>query len=186
MTFPIVMILTICCFVLAALFASQQAMILLIGMLFLPFIDRGWNFPLIRFQNHNLLSWGVCSGFILVIYHLNPGVINTVLVVIFLVALPEEWFFRAYLLSRLQLLLPVHPVKANIICSIAFSLAHAIPRGTGVAIEVFLPSLFLGWLYQKTNDLILCILVHAIANIIFILYLNQYFSDLRTFFGYSI
>ena len=105
---------------------------------------------------------------------------------IFFVAFPEEWFFRGYLLTRLQTIKPEQKLVANIISSLIFSLLHAMTRGMSIAIEVFVPSLLFGWFYQKTNDLLLCILLHTISNIVFVLYLKQHIYIIRDFIGYQI
>ncbi len=51
------------------------------------------------------------------------------------------------------------------------------------ALLVFLPSLFYGWLYQRTRDLPLLVLVHALSNLVYVMFLAGYVAtwapDLR-------
>jgi len=52
-----------------------------------------------------------------------------------------------------------------------------------VAVLVFVPSLFYGWLYQRTRDLPLLVLVHALSNLTYTLFLAGFVAtwvpDLR-------
>lgn len=83
-------------------------------------------------------------------------------------ALPEEWFFRAYFMSRVG-----NGLRANMIASMLFSGLHGLTRGWGAALLVFMPSLFYGWLYQRTRDLPLLVLVHALSNLVYTLFLAR-------------
>ncbi len=93
-------------------------------------------------------------------------------------ALPEEWFFRGYFIARLG-----KGIQANAITSVLFSLIHGLTQGWTVAVLVFVPSLFYGWLYQRTRDLPLIVLAHALSNLIYVLLLAGYVAtwvpDLR-------
>ncbi len=101
-------------------------------------------------------------------------------------ALPEEWFFRGYLLTRLEVIKPGYQLQANIFSSIMFSLMHTITRGVPVGIEVFVPSLIFGLVYQKTNNIVLSVLVHAIFNLIYVAFLESNFNLIREVIGYSV
>jgi membrane protease YdiL (CAAX protease family) len=74
------------------------------------------------------------------------------LATLFLAALPEEWYFRAYFMTRLG-----NGLQANVVASILFSLMHGLTRGWTTAALVLLPSLLYGWLYQRTRDLPHCL-----------------------------
>jgi hypothetical protein len=71
----------------------------------------------------------------------------------------------------------------NVAASLLFSLMHALTRGWTAAALVFLPSLFYGWLYQRTRDLPLLVLLHALSNLVYVLFLAGYVAtwvpDLR-------
>jgi membrane protease YdiL (CAAX protease family) len=82
---------------------------------------------------------------------------------LFVAALPEEWFFRAYFMDRLG-----KGWRDNVLASLLFSVLHGLTQGWLIALLVFAPSLFYGWLYQRTRDLPLVILVHALSNLVYI------------------
>ena len=74
------------------------------------------------------------------------------------VALPEEFFFRGFLQHSLG-----KSLKAVLFASLLFSLAH-LPRavflGDWVSLLSFFPSLIIGWLYMKTNNIVPGIIFH--------------------------
>jgi hypothetical protein len=74
-------------------------------------------------------------------------------------------------------------IRANAIASVLFSLMHGLTRGPMAAVLVFLPSLFYGWLYQRTRDLPLLVLAHALSNLVYALFLAKFVAtwtpDLR-------
>jgi len=37
------------------------------------------------------------------------------------------------------------------------------------------PSLVYGWLYQRTRDLPLIVLLHTLSNLVFVMFLGRYF-----------
>ena len=90
-------------------------------------------------------------------------------------ALPEEWFFRAYLQKCLG-----NNVAAVLLVSLMFSLMHYITHRSVETWLVFIPSIFFGWIYKKTDDLILVVILHALSNLVFYIYLESYFM---AFFG---
>ena len=85
-------------------------------------------------------------------------------------ALPEEWFFRAYLQKRLG-----NHIAAVLLVSLMFSLMHFITQSSAVAWLVFIPSVFFGWIYKKTDDLILVVILHALSNLLYYIYLESHF-----------
>jgi membrane protease YdiL (CAAX protease family) len=135
-------------------------------MLFLPLLDRGWKIPALPISRSHHLAWAALfiAGIALLAWRPSemPFAISTLL----MAALPEEWFFRAYFMTRLG-----KGVRANAMASVLFSLMHGLTRGWTAAALVFLPSLFYGWLYQRTRDLPLLVLVHALSNIVYALLL---------------
>lgn len=58
---------------------------------------------------------------------------------------------------------------ANILTSGLFALLHTPTQGW-FGLLVFFPSLIYGWFYQRTKDLVLVILLHALSNIAFFIF----------------
>lgn len=107
-------------------------------------------------------------------YH--PGVIKDagllVLHQIFLVALPEEFFFRGYFLGRLNQMFgkPWKLLKVSIgpgllWSSLVFALSHSLINFAWWHIFIFFPALGFGWLREKTGTLTASILFHASCNL---------------------
>jgi membrane protease YdiL (CAAX protease family) len=135
-------------------------------MLFLPLLDRGWRIPSLSRSRSLHLIWGslLVSGIALIVW--QPSVTSFAVATLLMAAIPEEWFFRAYFMARVG-----NGWRANLIASLLFSLLHGLTQGWPAAIRVFAPSLFYGWLYQRTRDLPLLVLVHALSNLIYALFL---------------
>ena len=88
----------------------------------------------------------------------------------------EELVFRAGLLRWLDakwlVKLPAvlgrwvgwQPWINNILTSLVFGLAHALTWPISHAVAVFVPSLFLGWLWQRYRSVLVCFTVHAAMN----------------------
>lgn len=138
-------------------------------MLFLPLLDRAWRLPGLPRTRPHVVSWLALLALIAAPLAWGPEYRTLVLINLLLVALPEEWFFRAYLMTRLGA-----GWHANLIASALFSLTHGLSRDWITALLVFPPSLFYGWLYQRTRDLPLLVLVHGLSNVVFALYLARY------------
>ena len=90
-----------------------------------------------------------------------------------LVALPEEWFFRGYLLARLDeqfgrpwRVLGVMVGPGLIYSSLAFALLHPILIPGVHRLLVFFPALLFGWLREKTGNIGAAIVVHAACNLL--------------------
>jgi membrane protease YdiL (CAAX protease family) len=151
----------------------------LIGlMLFLPLFDRGWRIPpLPRSRTHHLI-WAGLLIFVIALLVWRPSETPFAFSTLLMAALPEEWFFRAYFMTRLG-----KGIRSNVIASILFSLMHGLTRGWTAAVLVFVPSFFYGWLFQRTRDLPLLVLVHALSNIVYALFLAGFMAtwapDLR-------
>ena len=160
-----------------AVFSYPGRDYVLVGlMLFLPLLDRAWKLPAFPARRGNLIA---SSGLALAIAGLliwQPQSWPYALSTLFLAALPEEWFFRAYFMTRLG-----HGWSSNLIASLLFSLLHGLTRDWTTALLVFAPSLFYGWLYQHVRDLPLLVLIHALSNLVFMLFLAGF---LATFPGY--
>lgn len=147
-------------------------------MLFLPLMDRDWR---VASFSQNKAGMAVSATLILVAVALvawRPAYAGHALATLLMAALPEEWFFRAYFMTRLG-----EGFRANAIASLVFSLMHGLTRDWATAVLVFLPSLFYGWLYQRTRNLPLVVLAHALSNIVYALFLAglvaTWWPDLR-------
>jgi len=149
-------------------------------LLLLPFLDRSWQPPDWHSQKSNLaITVSLLASYSLLIA-LNPDELYLSLSLLLLVALPEEWFFRAYLMVRLQSLFKDRNTSdvatlwgSNIIISALFALMHTPTQGL-FGLSVFFPSLVFGWVYQKSKNLILVILLHGISNLMFLLYMKKW------------
>ena len=139
-------------------------------MLFLPLLDRNWHYPKFIYSRFNFLLWGLCLLSAAGILLFNPALLGIALGTLLLTALPEEWFFRGYFMSRLEQM-GFNPLHANLSASILFALLHAPTQGW-FGLSVFFPSLFYGWVYQRSRDLVLVILLHALSNMVFFAYLQ--------------
>ena len=141
-------------------------------MLFLPLADRRWALPVVRPQPRLIVAWAslAVAGAGLLLW--QPAHLGFALATLLLAALPEEWFFRAYFMSRLG-----KGIRANAIASVLFCLMHGLTRGWTAAVLVFVPSLFYGWLYQRTRDLPLLVLVHALSNLVFVMFFAHFLAD---------
>jgi len=85
----------------------------------------------------------------------------------------EEVVFRAglqeSLLSRLEGARATCPLTANVLTSIAFAAAHVLLRPGWLACMTVLPSLLLGRVYQQQRRVELCVGLHALFNLIWLL-----------------
>ena len=138
-------------------------------MLFLPLLDRDWRIPALPRKRYQHLTWATLVAAVVAIIVWRPSETAFALSTLALAALPEEWFFRAYFMTRLG-----KGLQANILASLFFCLLHGLTRGWIIAVLVFAPSLFYGWLYQRTRDLPLLTLVHALSNLVYAVFLSQF------------
>jgi membrane protease YdiL (CAAX protease family) len=100
-------------------------------------------------------------------------VITFMLIHLGLVALPEEWFFRGYLLARLDgrfgtpwRLLGVSIGPGLLLSSLAFALLHPILIPGMHRLMVFFPALLFGWLRARTGNIGAAVVVHAACNLL--------------------
>ena len=135
-------------------------------MLFFPLLDAHWRPPVVPLTQRHLFAWAamLLAAAILLIW--RPVYAGYSAAMLLTGALPEEWFFRAYLMTSTG-----QGWLANIAASLLFSLMHGITWGWIAAILVFTPSLFYGCLYQRTRDLPLLVLAHALSNIVFMMFI---------------
>jgi membrane protease YdiL (CAAX protease family) len=134
-----------------------------------PFAGRR-DFPLRLNICHASLGLGMTSGIlvltgaILVAAGKRLAVPSVELVVtqLLLVAFPEEAFFRGYLQHVFG-----GGSRSVVLCSVLFSVAHLpafLVTGDVSALLVFFPSLVMGWLYDRTGNILPGIIFHGCAN----------------------
>ena len=163
----------------AVFFAEPVRTYVLLGvMLFFPLLDRHWRLPDLPHQPRHIAAWlGLLFATTILLWW-QPHHAKYALTTLLTAALPEEWFFRAYFLRRMEETRCQHRWCANIVTTILFSGLHGLTRGWEVGLSVLVPSLFYGWLYQRTRDLPLLVLIHALSNLIFITFLATPLSAL--------
>ena len=150
---------------------SYQPIVLAALMLLYPFSDKAWQAPAFTRNKKTILFWLCIYGCYVATAIFITGNIESVLIGVLLVALPEEWFFRGWLLTRLSQLLK-NPLHANSVTSLAFALLHLPTQGL-FGLTTFFPSLIYGWLFQKTRSLNSVIILHALSNLIYQQYLSN-------------
>jgi membrane protease YdiL (CAAX protease family) len=89
------------------------------------------------------------------------------------VALPEEYFFRGYIQTKLERvwaprrrLLGGGLGWALIVSSVLFALGHVLVDFNPLRFAVFFPSLVFGWLRGATGSILAPVLFHACSNLI--------------------
>jgi membrane protease YdiL (CAAX protease family) len=99
--------------------------------------------------------------------------LDLVLGQVFVIALPEEAFFRGWLQTRLdrawpptRKLLGVEVGPALVVTSLIFALAHVATNPHPARLAVFFPSLLFGWLRRRTGGIGAGVLFHAGCNIL--------------------
>ncbi len=64
------------------------------------------------------------------------------------------------------------PYQANVVTSLFFALLHLPTQGV-FGLSVFIPSLIYGYIYQRSRDIVLVVLLPAISNIVFFVYIKD-------------
>jgi len=97
-------------------------------------------------------------------------------------AIPEEIFFRGYLLERLERVWPPRRRLfggrvglALVVSSALFALAHVAVIPNPVRLAVFFPSLVFGWMWSRTGSIAVGALFHAACNILMMVLQASYF-----------
>lgn len=125
----------------------------------------------LRFALKDILLGFVISFAILVPYSLLSGskipeiTFYSVIFQLLSVALPEEFFFRGFLQDSIG-----KNLKTVVFVSLLFSLAHlpkAVFLGEWISLLSFFPSLVMGWLYMKTNNILPGTIFHLFANLVY-------------------
>ncbi len=109
--------------------------------------------------------------------HYHPAIKNTSLWTVFffhtlVVAFPEEFFFRGYLLKRFQqyfqdkkIFLGIRIGTGFFLTAFIFAISHSLITLRWWHFSIFFPALVFGWLREKTNGLVAPILFHALSNV---------------------
>jgi len=152
----------------------QRSLVLTALMLFLPLLDRHWQLPRPNISKYRLILLSLCSFSILILMGLNTDYTTIALTTLLTAALPEEWFFRGYFMMRIENM-GLRAYQANIITSLLFALLHLPTQGV-FGLSIFVPSMIYGWIFQKSKDIVLVILLHALSNIVFFSYIKTYLN----------
>lgn len=150
---------------------AQQYLVLAVVMLLLPMLDGGWKAPTTDIDSRHASLWIAMIVIAMAVISLKPDLLTFLFATLIFAALPEEWFFRAYLMERIG-----NGMKANVIASICFSALHAITLNWVSSLLVFIPSLLFGWIYQKQRNIVTVVLIHSVSNLIYTAYLYRYFE----------
>jgi membrane protease YdiL (CAAX protease family) len=99
------------------------------------------------------------------------------------VAIPEELFFRGYLMERLEQVWP--PTKnlfgakvgwALVVSSALFALGHLLVIPNPQRLAVFFPALVFGWMRARTGSIAAGATFHALCNVVSDLLHTSYFG----------
>lgn len=153
----------------AAINYPGRGYVLLGLLLALPLLDRAWRLPALPRSKTHYISWGTLAACSVALLLWQPQYARFALITLVTAALPEEWFFRAYFMARMGM-----GWRANLLSSVLFSLVHWLTWGWITGLLVFVPSLFYGWLYGKTRDLVLLVIMHALSNLVYVVFLREY------------
>lgn len=99
-----------------------------------------------------------------------------------LVALPEEFFYRGYIQTRLNEVFPkrikilfVEIGPSIIITSLLFAVGHFIVEPNIQRLAVFFPSLLFGWLRDRSGTIVSPVIYHALCNMLVEVTVVHYF-----------
>jgi membrane protease YdiL (CAAX protease family) len=130
----------------------------LLAVLFVPFI--------LGFR----IYWHVRTGF-----HFRPPVhwVDEILGQVLVIALPEEAFYRGYLLTALDdawgtpwRLAGAKLGKGFLVSSALFALGHLLTEPYPARLAVFFPALLFSWLRARTGGIGAPLLFHALCNLL--------------------
>jgi hypothetical protein len=104
---------------------------------------------------------------------LAPDFWEVALAQLLVVALPEEYFFRGYLQSRLEVVWPSRRLLLGasvgyplVAASVLFALGHLLVDFNGLRLAVFFPALVFGWMRQYSGSILASVLFHAASNLV--------------------
>ncbi|HMF41748.1 MAG TPA: CPBP family intramembrane glutamic endopeptidase [Polyangia bacterium] len=126
---------------------------------------------------HHWLGWG--HGHL----HAPANAALLAAVQLIVVAIPEELFFRGYLMERLEQVWP--PTRrlfgakvgwALVVSSVLFALGHLAVIPNPQRLAVFFPALVFGWMRARTGSIAAGALFHALCNLLADLLHTSYFG----------
>jgi len=112
-----------------------------------------------------------------------PGIALLALSQLIVVAIPEELFFRGYLMERLERVWP--PTRrllgakvgwALIVSSVLFALGHIAVIPNPQRLAVFFPALAFGWMRARTGSIAAGAFFHALCNVLADVLHTSYFG----------
>jgi uncharacterized protein len=98
-----------------------------------------------------------------------PNFVKMALAQILVVGLPEEWFFRGYLQTRLAEVWPSRRRFWNrsiFVASALFAVGHFLVDFNALRLAVFFPALIFGWMRQTTGSIGASALFHGVCNLV--------------------
>jgi len=105
---------------------------------------------------------------------LSPDFLTAALNQLIVVAIPEELFFRGYLMQRLDRCWPSArrrilfgaPVgSALLVSSLLFAVGHVVVVPNPQRLAVFFPALIFGWMRARTGSIVPGAVFHALCNL---------------------
>jgi len=130
-------------------------------IVFIPFLllAHAWQIVVFKYSGFRM------TGF--------PGFWNALAFQVFLVALPEEFYFRGYFQSAMNRIterkwriLGVQLGWGWIITALVFAIAHSIVTYKWWHFSIFFPALLFGYLRERTGSITAPILFHAMSNLL--------------------
>ncbi len=147
----------------ADVWSSVKLFAILALAIFPPFLVANHFYQKIFFQAH-FRSGALAVGW------------TAVMTQVFLVALPEEFFFRGYLqtlisrrVGRSFRFLGISALTMSWgvpLAAFVFALSHSFITFRWWHLAIFFPALAFGWLREKTNGLVAPVLFHALSNLV--------------------
>lgn len=101
-----------------------------------------------------------------ILLHLRwpPNLEQLILGQVLVVALPEEFFFRGYIQTRLEEVFP--PSRALVLAALLFALGHWLVSFQASSLAVFFPGLVFGLLRFWSGSIVAGALFHASCNVL--------------------
>ena len=112
------------------------------------------------------LGWGTSTDIYLPFNANGIGIALFAITAVVVAPIAEETFFRSFMFQGIRKRLNF--AWAAIISAAIFSLAHLSPSGL---VPIFILGLMLAWLYNKTQSIWPCIIVHAAYNSIALIFM---------------
>ena len=166
---PVKLNLRILALALAVTWPLFVAGFLLFYGLICPAAASAWTRPVADLLSPLCPRWPGAQGFSL---QIPSGFVMLALSQLLVVALPEEIFFRGYLMSRLE---DRWPSRSRLwgasvgwpllVSSLLFGLGHFLVEFQPSRLAVFFPALVFGWMRQRTGSLAPAAVFHALCNL---------------------